>query len=56
MKLTFGAHEDDKILKNIQRKTLVSIEKMLGFFEKSYFISIFVEINILTILQKLLSA
>ena len=56
MKLTLGAHEAAIILKNIQRKNLVNIEQILNLFEKLIFFSIFLQVNILSMLQEFLSA
>ena len=56
MKLTLGAHEAAVRLNNIQRKTLVIFEEMLELFEKLIFLTIFLHVNILTMLQEFLSA
>ena len=56
MKLTLGAHEAAVRLNNIQRKTLVSFEDMLELFEKLFFFSIFLHVNILPRLHEFLSA
>ena len=55
MKLTLGTHEAAVRLNNIQRKTLVIFEEMLELFEKLIFLTIFLHVNILTMLKEFLS-